>query len=164
MILPYCLFSKASPTIILTIYIIKEHVFDFNCCPSALNSNVVELLLKDLLVCIRKFVESDDEIRVIWNVGDIVCCEYGILGMLDVGNVGCPGCGMFGVWDVRGVGCSGCEMYDVRDVACSCCGMFSMRNVYDVGCSGYGMLGMLDVWGVGCSGCRVFRIWDVGDV
>ena len=43
---------------------------------------------------------SDDKIRVMWNVGDIVCWECGILGMSGFGDVGCSGCGMFGMLDV----------------------------------------------------------------
>ena len=60
-------------------------------------------MFKDSLACIRKFAESDDEIRVIWNVGDIVCWECGMLETLDVGDVGCLGSGMFGMLDVRDV-------------------------------------------------------------
>ena len=60
-------------------------------------------MFKDSLACIRKFAESDDEIRVIWNVGDIVCWECGMLETLDVGDVGCLGSGMFGMLDVREV-------------------------------------------------------------
>ena len=60
-------------------------------------------MFKGSLACIRKFAESDDEIRVIWNVGDIVCWECGMLETLDVGDVGCLGSGMFGMLDVREV-------------------------------------------------------------
>ena len=60
-------------------------------------------MFKDSLACIRKFAESDDEIRIIWNVGDIVCWECGMLETLDVGDVGCLGSGMFGMLDVRDV-------------------------------------------------------------
>ena len=65
-------------------------------------------MFKGSLACIRKFVESDDEIRDMWNVGDIVCygCvmlgfvrywECGMMRMWDVGDVGCWGCGMLGM-------------------------------------------------------------------
>ena len=54
---------------------------------------------------------SDDKIRVMWNVGDIVCWERGTLGMPDFGDVGCSGCRMFRIWDVWNVGCSGCGMF-----------------------------------------------------
>ena len=67
----------------LTIYTIKERVFDFDCCQSVLNLNIVERMFKDSLACIQNFVESDDKIQVIWNVGD-------------VGNMEC--CVMLGCW------------------------------------------------------------------
>ena len=63
-------------------------------------------MFKDSLACIRKFAESDDEIRVIWNVGDIVCWECGMLETLDVGDVGCLGSGMFGMLVMMIVGSS----------------------------------------------------------
>ena len=62
-------------------------------------------MFKDSLACIRKFAESDDEIRVIWNVGDIVCWECGMLGLWNVRDVGCSGCGIFGMCDVGDVEC-----------------------------------------------------------
>ena len=40
-----------------------------------------------------------------WDVGDVGCWGYGMLGMWDVRDVGCLGCGMFGMWDV------GCGMF-----------------------------------------------------
>ena len=58
-------------------------------------------MFKDLLACIRIFVESDDKIRVMLNLGDAVCWECGILGIWDVGDVGYPGCEMLGMWDVE---------------------------------------------------------------
>ena len=51
-------------------------------------------MFKDLLACIWEFVESDDKIRVMWNVGDVVCWECGMLV-----------CGILGMWDVDDVGC-----------------------------------------------------------
>ena len=79
-------------------------------------------MFKDNLACIRKFVESDDKIQVMWNVGNVVSWVYGILEMWDVEDVRCWGCGMFGIWDVVDVGCCGC-------------GMFRMWDVYrDMGC------------------------------
>ena len=92
-------------------------------------------MLKGSLACIRKFVESDNEIRVMWNVGDIVCwrcvmmgCE--MLGMWDVGNVaywdmGFGGCGM--------LGCKILGMRHVGDIGCSGCGIFKMRDLRAVG-------------------------------
>ena len=62
--------------------------------------NVVELMFKDSLACIQKFVESNYEIRVIWNVGDIICWECGMFGILDVGDLECLDGWMFGMWDV----------------------------------------------------------------
>ena len=63
-------------------------------------------MFKDSLACIQNFVESDDKIQVIWNVGDVgnmECCV--MLGMFDVGDVGCWGCGIPRMWDVGNVGC-----------------------------------------------------------
>ena len=54
-------------------------------------------MFKDSLACIRKFVESDDKIRVMCNVGDVVCWVFGMLGLWDVGDVGCWGCGISGM-------------------------------------------------------------------
>ena len=48
-------------------------------------------MFKDLLGCIRIFVESDNKIRVMLNLGDAVCWER---GMLDVGFEGYWGCGI----------------------------------------------------------------------
>ena len=45
-------------------------------------------MFKDNLESIQKFVESDDKIRVMWNVGDVVCWECGMLDLYDVGDVG----------------------------------------------------------------------------
>ena len=56
-----------------TIYTIKVCVFVFNCCPSVLHFNIPEGMFKDSLACIGKFLESDDKIQVMWNVGDVVC-------------------------------------------------------------------------------------------
>ena len=42
-----------------------------------------------------------------WDVGDVGCWGYGMLGMWDVRDVGCLGCGMFRMWDV------GCGMFAV---------------------------------------------------
>ena len=91
-------------------------------------------MFKDSLTCIRKFVKSDGEIRVMWNVGDIACWKCGVLGLWDVRDVDCLGCGIFAVWDVRNVRCS---------------------EYVDVGCSGRGMFGMWEVWNLGCG------MWDV---
>ena len=44
-------------------------------------------MFKDSLACIRKFVESDDEIRVMWNVGNTVCWEPGLFEMWDIRDV-----------------------------------------------------------------------------
>ena len=52
-------------------------------------------MFKDSLACIQNFVESDDKIQVIWNVGDVgnmECCV--MLGMFDVDDVGYWGCGI----------------------------------------------------------------------
>ena len=76
----------------------KERVFDFESCPSVLNE------------CL-KFVESDDEIRVIRIIGDIVCWESGMMGLWMVQDVECSGCGMLGTWDVGDVWC--CYYYTV---------------------------------------------------
>ena len=46
-------------------------------------------MFKDNLACIGKFVESDDKIRVMWNVGNVVCWEYGALGSWDIGDARC---------------------------------------------------------------------------
>ena len=51
-------------------------------------------MFKDLLGCIRKFVESDDKIRVMLNLGDAVCWECGMLDLRDIGDMGCWGCGI----------------------------------------------------------------------
>ena len=45
-----------------------------------------------------------------WDVRDLGCSGYWMLGMWDVGDVGCWGCGMRGMWDVWDVGCAGCGM------------------------------------------------------
>ena len=48
-----------------------------------------------------------------WDIGDVGCWGFEMLGMWDVGDVqdvGCWGCGMLETWDVREVGCSGCGM------------------------------------------------------
>ena len=61
-----------------------------------------------------------------WDVGDVGCLGWGLLGMCgmwDVGDVGCWGCGMFGMGDLRDAGCMGCRMWDVWDVGCAGCGM-----------------------------------------
>ena len=57
-------------------------------------------MFKDSLAFVQKFVESDDKIRVMWNVGDVVCWECGMLGLWDVGDVGYLGCEMLGMWDI----------------------------------------------------------------
>ena len=46
-------------------------------------------MFKDNLACTWKFVESDDKIQVMWNVGDVVCWECGMLDLQDIGDVGC---------------------------------------------------------------------------
>ena len=61
-------------------------------------------MFKGLLVCIQTFVESDDEIRVMWNVGNILRWGRVMLGLLDVGDVGRWGCGMLGMQNVGNVG------------------------------------------------------------
>ena len=92
-------------------------------------------MFKDSQACIRKFVKSDGEIRV-------------MLEMRSVGVVGRSGCGLFGMWDIRGVGCSECEIFGiwyVVYVGCSGCVMFGMWEVSNLGC------GMWDVCReVGC--------------
>ena len=67
-------------------------------------------MFKDSLACIRKFVESDDKIRVMWNVGDVVCWKCGMLGLQDIGDVRCSRCEMFGMWNVGDMGCRACGM------------------------------------------------------
>ena len=95
-------------------------------------------MFKDNLACIRKFVESDDKIQVMWKVGDAVCWVYGIFEMWDVEDVRCWGCEMLRMWDVRDMECCGCRM-------------LWMWDVRDVGCLGYGM------WDVEClPGCGMF--------
>ena len=108
-------------------------------------------MFKDSLACIRKFVESDDKIRFMWNIGDVVCWECGMLRFK-----GYWGCGMLGMWDI----------WDVRHWECGMLGMelLGMRDVVDVECSRWGMLGIQDVGDVGCSGCGMLGVWDVGDV
>ena len=101
-------------------------------------------MFKDSLACIQNFVESDDKIQFIWNVGDVgnmECCVMlgcWMLVMWDVGDVGYPGCEMLAMWDVEDLGCCECgmlEMLDVGNVGCWRCGMFGMWHVYrDVGC------------------------------
>ena len=46
-------------------------------------------MFKDSLPCIPKFVESDEKIQVMWNVGNVVCLECGMLGLWIIGDVGC---------------------------------------------------------------------------
>ena len=80
-------------------------------------------MFKDSLACIRKFVESDDKIRVMANVGDIM------FGIWDIGFVGCWGSGMLAMRDVGDVGYSRYEMlgmWNVRDLGCAGCGMLRM--------------------------------------
>ena len=60
-------------------------------------------MFKELLACIETFLESNDEIRAMWNVRDIVCWQYGMLG-----------CDILGKWNVRDVGCLGCAVWDVE--------------------------------------------------
>ena len=95
-------------------------------------------MFQDSLACIRKFVESDHKIRVMWNDGDVVCW-----GVRDVGFAGYWGCGMLVMWDVGDGGYPGCERLEIWHVG-------------DVGCWGYGMFRMWDVWDVGCSICGMF--------
>ena len=120
------------------IYTIKECVFDFDCCPSVLNSIVAEWLFKGSLSCIQKLVESHEEIQVMWDIGDVECCGCEKFGIWAIRDVGCLGCGLVGMWDVPDVECSGCEMFgiwNVRNVGSSGCGM------WNVGCfPGCGML------------------------
>ena len=49
-------------------------------------------MFKYSLARIRKFVESDDEIRVMWNVDDGVCWECGMMGLWHIGDEGYWGC------------------------------------------------------------------------
>ena len=51
-------------------------------------------MLKDSLACFRKFPEIDDKIRVMMNVGDVVCWECGMLSLWDIGDVGYWRCWM----------------------------------------------------------------------
>ena len=103
-------------------------------------------MFKDSFACIQKFVESNDEIRVIWNVGHVACLGYWMLGMWHVGDLECL--------DVRDVGCVMFGLWDVQDVGCLGCGVFRIWNVGDVGCWGCVMFGIWDVWDVGClTGC-----------
>ena len=88
MIISYCLFLKFSPKKINDLNI-KRIVFDFACCPSFLNSNIVECMFKDNLACIRKFIKSDNKIRVIRDVGDVICWECGMLRLWDIRDVEC---------------------------------------------------------------------------
>ena len=161
MITHYCIFSKILPRI-LTIYTMKERVFDFDIC------SVVEWMFKNSLECIRKFVESDYEIWVMCHIGDIVCWGCGMSGLSNVRDVECSGCGILGMWDIRNVRCSRCgmfgtwdvEMWDFGDIGCLGCRMFGMWNVRDVGCwdvrcSRRGMCGMWYVRDVGCWGCAM---------
>ena len=139
----------------------KECVFDFDCCPSA---NIVEWMFKHTLASIRKFAESDDKIWVMWNVGNVVCWEYGMLDLQGIGDVGYWRCGMLKMWDVSDVGCLGwvmLEMCDLWDVGCLGCRMFRIWDVQDAGCLGCGMFEMWNVRDVGCSRCGMFGIWDV---
>ena len=142
--------------------------------------SVVEGMIKNSLAYIRKFLESDDEIRVMCNIGDIVCwmwdvgvvecsrCE--IFGRWDVGDmgcwdVGCSECAMFGMWDVWDVGylrCGMFRMWNVQVAVCSGCEMFRLRYVWDVVCLGCGMFGMWNVRDVGFSEYGIFGMWDVG--
>ena len=46
-------------------------------------------MFKESLPCIPKFVESDEKIQVMWNDGDVVCLECGMLGLWIIGDVGC---------------------------------------------------------------------------
>ena len=117
-------------------------------------------MFKTSLACNRKFVESDYEMRVRCNIGDIVCWECGLLGLWNVRDVECSGCWMLGMRDVRDVGC-----WDVGcwDVVCWGCVMFGMCGVGYMGYLGCGMFGMWyirDVWhvrGVGCSRCGMLQ-------
>ena len=68
-------------------------------------------MFKQSLAHVRKFVESDDKIRVTWNVGDAVYWECGMLGLWDIGDVECWGYGMLKMWDVCDVGCWGYRMF-----------------------------------------------------
>ena len=127
-------FQKSFPKI-STIYALKNRVLDFDCCPSVLNSIAVEWIFKGLLACIQRFVQSDNEIRVIRNIKDIVCWR----------------CIMFGLWNVGDVGCWGCKV-------------LAMWVFGDVGCWNCGMLKIWDFVDVGCLVCEMFGNWDVGDV
>ena len=44
---------------------------------------------QDSFACIWKFVESDDKVRVMCNVGDAVCWECEMFGLWDIGDVRC---------------------------------------------------------------------------
>ena len=178
MIIPHCFSSKVSPKSIKNLQKKRTCIWH----------RLLPISLKLLNECLKTrshvsgnlLMISDDKIRVMWNVGDIVCWECGTLGMPDFGDVGCSGCrmfrmldvqdlgclecGMFGMWDVWYVGCLRCGMFgmwNIWDVGCLKCGMFGMWDVSDVGCR---MFGMWDVWDVKCSGYGMFEMWDVRDV
>ena len=46
-------------------------------------------MFKDNLACIRKFIKSDNKIRVIRDVGDVICWECGMLRLWDIRDVEC---------------------------------------------------------------------------
>ena len=88
MILPLTIYFRKFLSKMLTIYTIKERVFDFDCCLQVLSLNIVKLMFKDSLACIRKFVECDDKIQAMRNFGAAVCWECGMLALWDIGDVG----------------------------------------------------------------------------
>ena len=156
MIIPSCLFSKISPKNI-------NNLFNKRTCISLglFPISVDKWTFKHSLACIRKFFESDDEIRVMRNVWDVVCWECGMLGLCDVRDVGCSRCGMFGTWDVGDVRCWRCGMFgmwdvwDIRDVGCLGCEIFGMWDVREVGC------GMWDVFRhVRCLFTKFWKKWN----
>ena len=70
-------------------YLVCRCWLSVSCCPSFLNSNIVECMFKDNLACIRKFIKSDNKIRVIRDVGDVICWECGMLRLWDIRDVEC---------------------------------------------------------------------------
>ena len=155
-------FRKSLPKILTNLYNERACIW-----LQFLPVSVDEWMFKNSLACIHKFVESDDEIRVMCNIRDIVCWECGMLRLWDIWDVGCSGCGMLGMWDVRNVPCWGYVVFgmrNVQDVEYSGCEMFGMWNVQVVVCSGSGMFGMWDAGNVRCLGCGMFGVWNVRDV
>ena len=67
-------------------------------------------MFKDSLTCISKFIENDDQIRVMWNVGDVGGLGSGMFEMWNDLDVGCSGYVMLGIRDVQDVRSWGCGM------------------------------------------------------